>query len=104
MASTEDPKLKVFRAATAIAQGYEIVEILRKFPDDGASFSQIVKQTGLNPNTLTRKLWRLMEEGVVERKVVAPDDRRRYSFYKITPQGGLFIEKMEELNVIARTK
>jgi len=95
--------MRVFRAATIVGQGYEIVETLRKFPE-GASFSQIVKQTELNPNALTRKLWRLMEEGIIEREVVVPDEKRRYSFYKLTAQGLLFIEKLEELNLLARTK
>ena len=103
MASTEDVKMRIFRAATVIGRGYEIVETLRKFPD-GASFSQIVKQTELNPNTLTRKLWGLIEEGIIERKVMVPDEKRRYSFYKLTPQGELFIKKLEELNVFARAQ
>ena len=95
--------MRVFRAATIIGQGYEVVETLRKFPG-GASFSQILKQTELNPNALTRKLWGLMEEGIIEREVVVPDEKRRYSFYKLTPQGVLFIEKLEELNVLALAK
>ena len=103
MTSTEDLKMKVFRAATVIGQGYEIVEMLIGHPD-GASFSQILKQTELNPNTLTRKLWGLIEEGIVERNVVVPDEKRRYSFYKLTPQGALFVKKLEELNMFARAK
>ena len=98
MASSEDARVRVFRAATVIGQGYEIVEMLREFPD-GASFSQILKQTGLNPNALTRKLWGLMEEGIVERNVVVPDEKRRYSFYKLTPEGELFVLKLEELQI-----
>jgi DNA-binding HxlR family transcriptional regulator len=94
---TDDAKLKVFRTANVIGQGYDIIEILRQHPD-GISFSQILKQTAMNPNTLTRKLWALMEEGIIERTLMRPDEKRRYSFYKITPQGSLFIDKLEEMN------
>ncbi|NVM55601.1 MAG: hypothetical protein HWN66_17975 [Candidatus Helarchaeota archaeon] len=98
---TDDTKLKVFRTANVIGQGYEIIEILRKYPE-GVSFSQILKQTNMNPNTLTRKLWRLMEGGIIERNIVVPDEKRRYSFYKITSQGRLFINKLEELNLFVQ--
>ena len=95
--------MRVFKVATVIGQGYEIVEMLRGFPD-GVSFSQILKQTELNPNALTRKLWGLMEEGIIERYVVVPDEKRRYSFYKLTSQGDLFAKKLEKLNMLPHAK
>lgn len=96
---TKQIKFRVYRAASAVDEGAEVVDTLMGFPQ-GASFSQIHKKTQLNPNTLTRKLWRLMEEGIVERSVMKPDEKRRYSFYKLTPQGKSFIEKLEELEAI----
>lgn len=94
-------KLRIYRAATAVGAGHEIVHMLRNVPE-GASFSQILSRTKLNPNTLTRKLWRLMEEGIVDRKIVTPDEKRRYSFYQLTPEGKRFIAKLEELDVLKK--
>jgi len=45
-----------------------------------------------------------LEEGIIERELVVPDEKHRYSFYKLTPQGVLFIEKSEELDLFARSK
>lgn len=98
----DQKKKKVFHATTAIIEGYGVVNILSTLPEDsqGISFSQIIKQMGLNPNTLTKQLWGLMEEGIVERKIVSPDEKRRYSFYKLTKPGKAFFEKLKQVEAL----
>jgi len=96
MVTKKETKNLIYKAANAIDRGYEIVEMLL-INRNGISFSQLRKETGLNSNSLTYKLWRLMELGIVERRVMNPDENGRYSFYNLTDPGARLVDKFEEL-------
>lgn len=92
----KETKNIIYKAASAIDRGYEIIETLL-LNRNGISFSQLRNETGLNSNSLTYRLWKLMELGIIERQVVNPDKNGRYSFYRLTDPGARIVEKFEEL-------
>ena len=96
MTIEQETKTLVYKAVSAIDRGYEIIETLL-MNRNCISFFQLRNETGLNSNSLTYRLWKLMELGIIERHEVNLDEKRRFSLYRLTDPGARLVEKFEEL-------
>jgi len=96
MTVENETKNLIYKAASAIDRGYEIIETLL-MNRNCISFSQLRNETGINSNSLTYRLWKLMELGIIERHELNLDAKRRFSLYRLTDPGARLVEKFEEL-------
>ena len=62
--------------------------------DSSANMAAISKQLGINPSTATRRVNRLLADGMVTKSVAADDDRR-YDL-RLTDKGALLLDRMDE--------
>jgi DNA-binding HxlR family transcriptional regulator len=79
-----DKYCPVARASAQIVDGWTFI-VLREIFLGNARFSGLQKQTGMSPRSLTLRLRKLVEEGILERS--PSEEGKSAKVYALTPKG-----------------
>ncbi len=69
----------------------KVVSLLSHAGNDGASFKEIVQETGLRPTTLAYHLKVLLAASLIKRGLKERTGRRDYSEYSLTERGSMML-------------
>ncbi len=100
----DDIAANVASTVFIVSGARDLVERIGEAGGNGASFSDLEAQSGLNPSTLAGSLVALQRAALVENLLERREGTREYSYYRLTPLGRIVSHELDTFELALRSR